>query len=295
MPRTAASWRSASLLLLGALACGCDYSKEQLQEIASVKQQVLANPASVNQDNGHGTPLEVATLGGYVDLAEWLVQHGANLNALDREGQTALHYAAVVDHGPKLPMTRFMLAHGAAVDARRRWAETPLHVGISLGRSDVARLLLEHGADVGARTSWGQTPLHLASFPEGYPEIITLLLEHGSDINTHQDNGATPLHLAAMGHNPAIVTVLLQKGADPRLTDRAGATALHYAAQSGHDATARQLLASGADANALDGDRHTPLWRALHHPAITAGQGYSRPVDTAAVSSVLRTHGGLDR
>jgi len=289
------------LAILPALAMGLacsllwscqEHSKEQQREIDAIKRQVLENPESIDRDSGQGTPLEVATLNGYLDLAEWLVSRHANLNALDHEDGTVLHRAVVDDQSPRLKMLRFLLSKGANVNGRRKGVETPLHIAVFLGRSNVVDLLLAHGADVQARGNFGQTAMHLASFPQGYPEIINTLLMHGGDINGRQNNRATPLHLATMGHNIEVVTLLLNKGADVRLADASGATALHYAAQSGNGEAVALLLDHGAAPNALDFEDHTPLWLALHRPAITAGPGYSGNVDTAAAASSLRAHDG---
>jgi len=173
----------------------------------------LFPPASIDHNDGHGTPLEVATLNGYLDLAQWLVSHRADVNAPDHDEGTVLHYAAVVDHSPKLDILRFLLSKGANVDARRKGTETPLHVAVFLGRADVVTVLLEHGADVHARGYFGQTPMHLC-FPQVYPEIIKIQLAHGANINERQNNQAMPLDLAVMGGKAAIVALLLDRGAD---------------------------------------------------------------------------------
>ena len=151
------------LVCILSFTSGCrEYSKEQQREIDAIKRRVTENPASIDHDDGHGTPLEVATLNGYLDLAQWLVSHRADVNAPDHDEGTVLHYAAVVGHSPKLDILRFLLSKGANVDARRKGTETPLHVAVFLGRADVVTVLLEHGADVHARGYFGQTPMHLS-------------------------------------------------------------------------------------------------------------------------------------
>jgi len=52
-----------------------------------------------------------------------------------------------------------------------------------------------------------------------------------------------------------------------------------------------RFLDRGADANARDFDNHTPLWLALNQPAITAGPGFSGPVDTREATDLLRAGG----
>jgi ankyrin repeat protein len=144
--------RILAFCLVGSLLWGCQgHSKEQQGEIDAIKRQVLENPESIDRDSGQGTPLEVATLNGYLDLAEWLVIHHANVNALDHEDGTVLHRAVVDDQNPDLKMLRFLLSKGANVNGRRKGVETPLHIAVFLGRSNVVELLLAHGADVSER------------------------------------------------------------------------------------------------------------------------------------------------
>jgi ankyrin repeat protein len=287
--------RTGIVILLCFLVVGCDkYSKEQRREIDAVKDRISNNRASIDRDDGEGTALEFALANGYMDLAEWLLERHAGVNAIDHDEGTAIHRAVIEDHTPKLTKLNFLLDHGARVDARRKGVETPLHLAVFLGRLDVVNLLLDHGADIRARSRYGQTPIHLACFPQGYPEIVNQLLARGAEINERQNDRATPLHLAAMTRNAAIVKLLLERGADLRLADSRGATALHYAAQAGNHEAVSLLLAHGADANARDFDDHTPLWWAVNQPAVTAAQDYSGPVDTQEAAALLRSHEGRE-
>lgn len=92
---------------------------------------------------------------------------------------TPLHVASYCG---KLESTQLLISHGAQVDAVDNQGNSPLHHvlrGIYDWEYDgarVARLLLRHGADVNAKTNSGQTPLDLAS---RRPVIARLLLEHG--------------------------------------------------------------------------------------------------------------------
>src|SRR5262245_6650504 len=107
MQSSFAMWRALTLGLVCLLLASCqEYSKEQQREIDAIKQQVLLNPESIDRDSGQGTPLEVATLNGYLDLAKWLLSHRADVNALDRENGTVLHRAVIDDQSRELKMLR---------------------------------------------------------------------------------------------------------------------------------------------------------------------------------------------
>ena len=274
---------------------GCNMrSKEQQREIDAIKARVMHDPSSADIDDGSGTPLDYAVLNNYMELAEWLLEHGANVNARNRREETALHWAVISDRSPDQKMIRFLLKKGADINATREYQETPLHSAAYLGLGSVAKTLIERGANVNARSGRGETPLHLASCPTGYPEIVELLLAAKADIEAKQNNGATALHQAVLAGAEPVVVVLLAKGADPNSKNQAGWTPLHYAAAGGRSVIAERLLSGRADANAIDSAGHTPLWIALNAPAVTVTAQGSKPVDTAAVAEMLRQHGATD-
>ena len=236
-----------------ALLVGCaSRSKEQEREIAQIKQRVVSDPASLNVDDGSGSPLDIAVINNYLDLAEWLVEHHADLNARNRRGSMALHEAVIADRAPDYKMIHFLLRSGADVNARRAYDETPLHEAASLGLTEAARILVEHGADVNARAGRGETPLHIASNAPGYPDLVDLLLAHGADIEAQQNNGATALHQAVLSGNTKVVELLLRRGASTSARNQAGDAPVHYAAATGKAEAAELLLTHHADVNAVD-------------------------------------------
>src|SRR2546425_7174625 len=68
--------------------------------------------------------------------------------------------------------------------------------------------------------------------------------------------------------------------------------ALHYAAIFGRAAIAAELIRRGAPLNVPDRDGETPLWRALHAPAMRYDSAGKSQVDTTEVAQVLRGAGG---
>lgn len=154
------------------------------------------------------------------------------INAQDRQnGFTPLHWAVM---GNQTNLAEFLLTHGAAVDARDRDSMTPLHKAAAFNGRDMAELLLKHGADLNVfATKYGViqvAPLHLAA-EAGFDEVIKVLLAHGADINKRSlgQNSVTPLHLAAAKGRSATVKMLLQAGAEVNARDIKGLTPLQWA------------------------------------------------------------------
>ena len=155
---------------------------------------------------------------------------GADPNARDEYGYTALHRAAENNENPEV--VDALLAVGAAVDPRSDDGETPLklaafRIGSSLA---VIESLLAAGANARARNEFGTTALHYAARVWKGPEIAALLAA-GADPMARTAWGETPLHGAAdrrwsRGKNDPgnAVDVLLRAGANPLAQDEDGTT-----------------------------------------------------------------------
>jgi ankyrin repeat protein len=85
------------------------------------------------------------------------LDHGANLNALDLSGRTALHLAS------EITFIELLLDHGMNVDVRDKKGWTPLHWAASRLKLQVLVVLLDRGADPHALTNKGDTPFQLAN------------------------------------------------------------------------------------------------------------------------------------
>jgi ankyrin repeat protein len=143
---------------------------------------------------------------------------------------------------------RSLLHEGADVNAAQGDGMTALHWAAANGDAGLARVLLEARADLRAATRvGGYTPLLVAS-RAGSAQVVAVLLEAGSDPNTGTATGATPLHLAAASGDAASVSLLIDAGAgvDSRELG-AGQTPLMFAADRGRLETVRILLEAGAD------------------------------------------------
>ena len=91
---------------------------------------------------------------------------------------------------------KLLVDHGADVTALDITHSTPLHVASSSGDLEMVRILVEGGADVNAQNETHLTPLHIASL-DGSAETVLLLIEHGADVTAQDRNHWTPLHFAS--------------------------------------------------------------------------------------------------
>jgi len=164
----------------------------------------------------HGSRVADAAQRGDLDAVRQLLRDGADVNAAQGDGMTALHWAA--ERGDE-GLAEALIYAGARVDAGTRIGHyTPLHLAARGARVPVVRLLLEAGSDPAApTTNSGASPLHLASAASD-PLVVAELVEWGADVNAREAAwGQTPLIFAAANNRVAVIRALLQAGADPSL------------------------------------------------------------------------------
>ncbi|MBF0623395.1 MAG: ankyrin repeat domain-containing protein [Magnetococcales bacterium] len=193
------------------------------------------------------TPLQRAAWEGDLDQVTALLDQGADPNARDGTGATALHFAVRRD---RMAVIRLLLERGARTDLALVSGHTPLHLAVRKNLLPAARLLLDHQAPVNAPDRGGRTPLHHAQ-----PAMLDLLLRHGADPNARNAMGRTRLH----GAEAPVAQRLLRAGADPNRPDVRGRTPLYEATPE----TAALLLAGGGDITRLDQSGDTPLMAAV--------------------------------
>jgi ankyrin repeat protein len=124
-------------------------------------------------------PLHAAAFSGNFEVVRKLIEYDhAAINAGDRNGWTPLHWASVSRYFKDGSVFRLLLEHGADMSAQTRSGQTLLHVA-STGGLEAVRLLLELGADVEAEKDDGETALQVAA-KYRFNEALKILLEHGA-------------------------------------------------------------------------------------------------------------------
>ena len=161
------------------------------------------------------SPVADAAMRGDGAAVRALVDAGADVNAPQGDGMTALHWAAEL--GDAETVTVLIDADANLEAVTRLGAFTPLHVAAEVGQAATVKLLLEAGANPRAvSTLGGEVPLHYAA-QAGSVEAIEALLGRGADPNGRSATGQTPLIFAAERNRPEAITALIRAGADPSL------------------------------------------------------------------------------
>ena len=161
------------------------------------------------------SPVADAAMRGDAEEVHALLRAGADVNAAQGDGMTALHWAA--ENG-RIELAEVLVFAGANPEAATRLGGfTPLMVASRAGHAGIVRLLADAGANLEATTETGETALHYAAW-SGNPEIAVALAEKGAEVNAQESaNGQTPLMFAAAYGRTEVVRTLLEAGADPSI------------------------------------------------------------------------------
>jgi ankyrin repeat protein len=144
-----------------------------------VAERLAEQPALANAYAADGFhPLGLAAFFGHVEVVEFLLGQGAGVNSPSNNAQRVmpLHSAAA---GAHLAIARRLLDHGAEVNAVQAGGFVPLHSAAQNGQVEMVSLLLAHGAEVNARTHDGRTALNFA-LEGGHTAVVEVLRQHGA-------------------------------------------------------------------------------------------------------------------
>ncbi|XP_072105570.1 serine/threonine-protein phosphatase 6 regulatory ankyrin repeat subunit C-like [Mobula birostris] len=225
---------------------------------------------------------------------EYLLDHGADPSIPDKQGYSAIHYAA--SHGSKQGLELIMetamdclnegegdffvsplhlaaysghhVALGVLVevlgtpDVRDCDGRTPLYVAAKRGHTDCVEILTQHGASIliPERLTKG-TPLHAAA-ASGHTDCLHVLIDSTEDtdvLDTMDAHGQTAVMLAVTNSHGECIHLLLEKGASTDTADKRGRTALHRGAVQGCEEAVAALLDHQAFALCRDVRGRTPL------------------------------------
>lgn len=267
--------RTAALAVLlvtgfggGAAIGGELHDAAKAGDITEVRRLIEAG-ANVKVREDSFTPLHLAASG---DVAQALIDAGANVNAKGKGGATPLHSAASGN------VAQTLIDNDADVNAKDNEGYTPLD---RAANGDVAWTLIDNGVDVNEIYDDGFTPLFRAT--KG--DVVQALIDAGADVNvrekSEENEGYTPLHLAT---NVEVAQVLIDNGADVNASSKLGVrasqdlkdTLKHFpdfakvsaaGSESGYTPLfsahngdiVRLLIQAGADVNARNIYDQTPL------------------------------------
>ena len=232
-----------------------------------VARVLLDSGSNVNDKAASGvTVLTQAAHSGHQDLAIFLLERGADPNAID-SGYTALHAAVLRS---EVDLVEALLEHGAIIDApvehgspgRRFSADYSIRsqligrdafwMAAKYGEVEILKILLDAGADPLVREDDGITALQVAMGNSGSSldwrrdrignqeldsedeerrtyELARILIDEGVDVNAKDSRGRSAIHHAVLKNFPSVVEYLAMRGADIHMTNDRDLTPLQLA------------------------------------------------------------------
>jgi len=163
-------------------------------------------------------PVADAVMAKDREAVKALLKNGADVNAAQGDGMTALHWAA---RNGDAELTQMLLFAGANVKATTRLGGyTPLMMAADQGHATVIAALLASGADAKAANALGTTPLMLAA-ASGNPQAVTTIVENGGEIEAKENTfGQTPLMFAAANNRVDAMKALIKAGSQISATSK---------------------------------------------------------------------------
>ena len=256
-------------------------------EIPSLIEYFIQQGADINfkENISYLTALHNASINNSKEIAQLLIHHGADINAKNCSGNTALFYSVkeiskemvefFIHNGINVNIENFvtlyylcgsrnmniielLVSSGININSVNKNGQTVLHEATIFSQVELASFLISHGANVNIRDNTGKTPLHLAGKSPN-PFLVKLFIEHGADINAKDNEGKTVIHYASEIYITQVLQILIPNGVDINATVNNGKTALHIASERNMYKIVKYLILNGADITIRDKNRKMAL------------------------------------
>ncbi|XP_062543504.1 transient receptor potential cation channel subfamily A member 1 isoform X2 [Armigeres subalbatus] len=268
-------------------------------DIKAVELCLKSGAKISTQQHDFSTPVHLAAAQGAIDIVKlmFLIQpqeKRVSLNCTDIQKMTPLHCAAMFDH-PEI--VEYLVQEGADINALDKENRSPLLLSASRGGWRTVMILIRLGANISLKDVNSRNVLHLVIMNGGrlddfakevsctQSEAYLLLL-----LNEKDETGCSPLHYASREGHIRSLENLIRLGACINLKNNNNESPLHFAARYGRYNTVRQLLDSEKGTfiiNESDGEGLTPLH-------IASKEGHTRVVQLLLNRGALlhRDHNG---
>lgn len=240
-------------------------------DIERVKQLIEAGAPANGMSDYRLSPLAAAVAHQKLQILDYLIRIGADVNAEDQNGHTALYQTLSQPVGYE-PLIASLLKAGAKIDAQDLEGNSLLLAAAANGHANLVKHLLELGAAADLRNREGDTALYQAFLGQNYSSRILetpdlkadylltadYLLEHGASLNATSKKDPTLLQLACNDEQPDLMQLLASYS--PRL--KAYMPEIRALIRAKHYVLVESLLTHGFNPDIRDPNGNTQLMAA---------------------------------
>jgi len=188
------------------------------------------------------TPLMKACWDGQQEIASYLIESGANVNATDDDGETPI-FSAIKRDRPEL--TQLLIEKKANINIKDSRQFSPITIAAAAGSDKIIELLVKAGAELKSET-YGLTPLMFAISAKKL-DTVRLLIKLGAPVNQISSmSGQTALFSAIYSANAEMVQVLIDSKANVNFKTKDGDTPIKAAQKGDQEDLIAILKTAGA-------------------------------------------------
>lgn len=229
-------------------------------DLEKVKSLLKENPETLEAVHMNGsTALTVAIFEKKTDIAQWLIEQGANINHVNRFGYSPIFYACYTS----IEFIEWLLNKNVPVRGKQG-AEMLMEM-IKTKDWIKSEFFIDH--EFGAETS--QYPFLGEALKHGAKMTIIKKLLRYPHVRINEqftDNKTTVLHQCVYVQDIETMKFCLERGADPNITNKNKESPLFWLGMYGKDQIvefAQTLIEAGANVNEQDASGKTPLYNAI--------------------------------
>ncbi len=234
----------------------------KLGDLNKITQLIKLGADPDAADSAGLTALTYAVMTKSWKVVEFLIKSGANIQMLSPNHPILILAAAK----GMLEAVRKLVELGAEVNATDHGSYTALMLTATTGDQDAVRLLIELGADIEAKTTIGQNrglnSLMMAAV-HGHLNVAKVLVDSGADMDAENQEGYTAVILAATKKKWEVVEFLIKSGADIDSVTSSGFNPLGLMISDSNIGAVLRLVNLGANVNAFTHLTYTPLMLAV--------------------------------
>jgi ankyrin repeat protein len=211
-----------------------------LGNLKKLKEYIQNKYADINNIDNNGNTLLL--LASNPDCINFLIDKGANIKYINKDGDTALICAA---RNNNIDCVELFINLGLNVNHINKGGHTSLIEASKYGNIKCVEILIKNGANVNFN-NWSQdTPLMFAS-KQGHTKIVKLLIENKANVNYHTTSDDTALMRASEYGCLDCVKLLIENKANVNFTNDDNLTSLSFAYHNDHHEIANFLEQHGA-------------------------------------------------